>query len=114
MSAVKKTLVASTVAAFAALAFAQGNPPTPAASDPAVGAGQQSTQVTPMGSTGTPTGGSTAAGATTTPSAPSAATTAPSTTTAAPAAPAADSTTTTTTAAADSATTTRKARADRN
>ncbi|NPC56289.1 proteophosphoglycan ppg4 [Caenimonas soli] len=52
--------------AIAGSAIAQGNPPNAAVKDPAVGAGQQSSQTTPMGSTGTPAGGSTAAGASTT------------------------------------------------
>jgi hypothetical protein len=40
--------------------FAQGTPPNPAVANPAVGAGQQSSQGTPMGTTGTQ-GGSAAA-----------------------------------------------------
>ena len=52
--------------AIAGSAIAQGNPPNAAVKDPAVGAGQQSSQTTPMGSTGTPAGGSTAAGASST------------------------------------------------
>jgi hypothetical protein len=56
-----KILAAAVIAAAtASLAFAQGTPPRPA-SNPAVGAGQRSTQNTPMGTTGTPGGG--AAGA---------------------------------------------------
>ena len=43
-------------AAFAGSVIAQGTPPTQAA-DPAVGAGQQSTQATPMGTTGTQASG---------------------------------------------------------
>ncbi len=48
------------VAAIAVIgtAMAQGNPPNPAKSAP-VGAGQQSTQKTPMGETGTPGGNAT-------------------------------------------------------
>jgi hypothetical protein len=63
-----KILAAAVAAATVSLAFAQGTPPRPAA-DPAVGAGQRSTQNTPMGTTGTPGGtgaaaqGSTAGGA---------------------------------------------------
>lgn len=52
-------LIAGAVAvAFAGggLAIAQSNPPTTMGADPATAAGQQSTQATPMGSTGTPTG----------------------------------------------------------
>lgn len=63
MSASLKTLVAAITAATAAFAFAQGTPPQPGAADPAVGAGQRSTQETPMGTTGTPGGGA-AAGST--------------------------------------------------
>lgn len=60
----KSTLLAGLMAiAFAGAAVAQSNPPNPAAKDPAIGAGQQSTKSTPMGSTGTPTNGSTASGA---------------------------------------------------
>jgi hypothetical protein len=50
-----KILAAVAAAATVSLAMAQGVPPKPAA-DPAVGAGQRSTQNTPMGSTGTPGG----------------------------------------------------------
>jgi hypothetical protein len=52
-----KYLVAAVAAASLGLAFAQGTPPKPGATDPAVGAGQRSTQNTPMGTTGTPGGG---------------------------------------------------------
>jgi hypothetical protein len=55
-----KILATAALAAATSLAFAQGTPPKPA-SNPAVGAGQRSTQNTPMGTTGTPGGG--AAGA---------------------------------------------------
>lgn len=48
-----KILTAVAAAATFSLAFAQGTPPQQA-TDPAVGAGQRSTQETPMGSTGTP------------------------------------------------------------
>jgi hypothetical protein len=52
-----KILAAAVLAAAtASLVFAQGTPPRPAA-NPAVGAGQRSTQNTPMGTTGTPGGG---------------------------------------------------------
>ena len=54
-------LIAGAIAvAFAGggLAIAQSNPPS-TGSDPATAAGQQSTQATPMGSTGTPAGDST-------------------------------------------------------
>jgi hypothetical protein len=56
-----KILTAAIAAATFGLAFAQGTPPRPA-TDPAVGAGQRSTQNTPMGDTGTPGGGGTARG----------------------------------------------------
>ena len=54
------------VAAMAVIgtAMAQGSPPNPAIKSAPIGAGQQSSQSTPMGVTGTPTGGSTAAGST--------------------------------------------------
>ncbi|MFC5498886.1 proteophosphoglycan ppg4 [Caenimonas terrae] len=60
-----KTLLAGAAAvALIGTAMAQGNPPNPAVKSAPVGAGQQSTQNTPMGTTGTPAGGSTATGAT--------------------------------------------------
>jgi hypothetical protein len=59
-----KFLVAAAAAATLSLAFAQGVPPKPAA-NPAVGAGQRSTEGTPMGMTGTPGGGAMAQGTTT-------------------------------------------------
>jgi hypothetical protein len=55
-----KNLAAAVAAATFSLAFAQGTPPAPA-TDPAVGAGQRSTQNTPMGTTGTPSGTAAAA-----------------------------------------------------
>lgn len=61
MSAILKTLVAGLATATVALAFAQGTPPNPAAANPATGAGQRSSQNTPMGTTGTPTGSGAAA-----------------------------------------------------
>lgn len=78
-----KILVAAMAAATFGLAFAQGTPPRPA-TDPAVGAGQRSTQGTPMGTTGTPGGGgaaaqgSTAGGAAATTAGSTGSTTAPS------------------------------------
>ena len=53
------------LAGIAALALigtaaAQSNPPNPAVKSAPTGAGQQSTQNTPMGTTGTPTGGGSA------------------------------------------------------
>ena len=56
-----KILAAAVAAATVSFAMAQGVPPKPAAADPAVGAGQRSTQNTPMGTTGTPGGGGAAA-----------------------------------------------------
>jgi hypothetical protein len=55
-----KILIAAFAAATVGLAFAQGTPPTPS-NNPAVGAGQRSPQNTPMGTTGTPSGGGAAA-----------------------------------------------------
>ena len=57
-----KGLLAAAAITVAGAAIAQSTPPNPAAKDPAVGAGQQSTQSTPMGATGTPNnaGGSSA------------------------------------------------------
>lgn len=49
-----KGLIAAAAITVAGAAMAQSTPPNPAAKDPAVGAGQQSTQSTPMGATGTP------------------------------------------------------------
>jgi|JI8StandDraft_1071087.scaffolds.fasta_scaffold163024_2 hypothetical protein len=92
-----------TVAAIGT-AFAQSSPPNPAAANPAIGAGQQSSQGTPMGMTGTPGGGGTT-GATTAPRA-----TMQSGSTATPAAPMASGSSDSTTMAA----TTRRTRADRN
>lgn len=57
----KGLLAGLAAVAIAGSAFAQGTPPNPAVKDPATGAGQQSTQTTPMGSTGTPTTGAGAA-----------------------------------------------------
>lgn len=50
-----KILVAAAAALTVSLSFAQGTPPHPAA-NPAIGAGQRSTDNTPMGTTGTPGG----------------------------------------------------------
>jgi hypothetical protein len=100
-----KILAAAAAATFS-LAFAQGTPPAPA-TDPAVGAGQRSTQNTPMGSTGTP--GGTGAAAQGSPAGSAAATNAGST--------GASGSTTTTPMAADAPTTSAKAKtgkADRN
>lgn len=46
-------LIAVLALGAAGAAFAQGNPPTTASPNPATGAGQQTQQGTPMGSTGT-------------------------------------------------------------
>jgi hypothetical protein len=51
-----KILIAAIAAATFSLAFAQGTPPKPAP-NAATGEGQRSTMNTPMGTTGTPTGG---------------------------------------------------------
>ena len=60
-----KGLLAGVAAfAFIGAATAQGNPPNPAVKSAPVGAGQQSTQKTPMGETGTP-GATSGAGSTT-------------------------------------------------
>lgn len=58
----KGLLAGVATVALLGTAMAQGNPPNPAVKSAPVGAGQQSTQQTPMGTTGTPTGGGTAAG----------------------------------------------------
>lgn len=55
MSITLKALVAA-AAVTTTLAFAQGTPPNTAVANPAQGAGQRSTQNTPMGTTGTPGG----------------------------------------------------------
>jgi hypothetical protein len=107
---VKGMLAGLAALAIAGTALAQGNPPNPAVKDPAVGAGQQSSKTTPMGTTGTPAGGSTAAGSTgsstmgasgTTPSTPSSSSTAPADTSAS-------------SSASTDSTSSRTARADRN
>lgn len=58
---IKGLLAGVATVAFIGSAMAQGNPPNPAVKSAPVGAGQQSTQQTPMGTTGTPAGGGTAA-----------------------------------------------------
>ncbi len=68
-----KSLIAGiATVAVVGVAIAQSTPPNPASANPATGAGQQSSQGTPMGTTGT-SGGTgatmgTTMGATTTPS----------------------------------------------
>lgn len=54
-----KSMIALAAAAVFGVAFAQSTPPNTASKDPATGAGQRSTQNTPMGATGTPGGGAT-------------------------------------------------------
>ena len=54
-STLKGLLAGIAAVAVAGAAIAQSTPPNPTAKDPSVGAGQRSTQNTPMGSTGTPT-----------------------------------------------------------
>lgn len=56
-----KHLVAAIAAACFGIAFAQGTPPNTSTKDPATGAGQRSTENTPMGATGTPANGGAAA-----------------------------------------------------
>ena len=55
---IKGLLAGVAAVALIGTAMAQGNPPNPAVKSAPVGAGQQSSQGTPMGDTGTPTGGS--------------------------------------------------------
>ena len=54
---IKRTapFLAALLMGAAGVAMAQGNPPNPNVANPATGAGQQSQQGTPMGTTGTPT-----------------------------------------------------------
>jgi len=54
---IKRTapLLAALLMGAAGLAVAQGNPPNTTSPNPATGAGQQTQQGTPMGTTGTPT-----------------------------------------------------------
>lgn len=59
-----KGLLAGVAAvALIGTAMAQGNPPNPAVKSAPIGAGQQSSQKTPMGETGTPNGSPATAGA---------------------------------------------------
>ena len=48
-------LLAALLMGAVGAAMAQGNPPNPNVANPATGAGQQTQQGTPMGTTGTPT-----------------------------------------------------------
>ena len=50
----KSLLAGAFAVALMGTAMAQGNPPNPAIKSAPIGAGQQSTQKTPMGETGTP------------------------------------------------------------
>ncbi|RZL92962.1 MAG: proteophosphoglycan ppg4 [Variovorax sp.] len=52
-----KASIAAATLAFAGASFAQGTPPNPNVSNPALGAGQQTQQGTPMGTTGVPAAG---------------------------------------------------------
>ena len=58
----KTLLVGVATVAVVSTAFAQGTPPTTATPNAATGAGQQSSQNTPMGTTGTAGGGTMAQG----------------------------------------------------
>lgn len=49
-----KLLLGAITTVATSLALAQGNPPTTSSPNPATGAGQQTQQNTPMGTTGTP------------------------------------------------------------
>lgn len=53
---IKGLLAGVAAVAMIGTAMAQGNPPNPAVKNAPSGAGQQSTQGTPMGTTGTPSG----------------------------------------------------------
>jgi hypothetical protein len=60
-STIKGLLAGLATVAVIGTALAQSNPPNPAVANPATGAGQQSSQGTPMGMTGTPGTGGTVA-----------------------------------------------------
>lgn len=60
----KALLAGFATVALVGTAVAQSTPPTTSSPNPATGAGQQSTQNTPMGSTGTQAGGGAASGTT--------------------------------------------------
>jgi hypothetical protein len=111
-TSVKGMLAGLAALAIAGTALAQGNPPNPAVKDPAVGAGQQSSKTTPMGTTGTPAGGSAAAGSTGSSSTMGASGTTPSTSSSSSSATPAD--TSASTSASTDTTSSRRARADRN
>ena len=55
--------LAAAALAMSATAFAQGTPPNQSVSNPALGAGQQTQQGTPMGTTGVPAANSSGAAA---------------------------------------------------
>lgn len=61
---IKGLLAGVAAVALIGTAMAQGNPPNPAIKSAPIGAGQQSSQKTPMGDTGTPTGAPMATGST--------------------------------------------------
>ena len=61
---IKGLLAGFAAVAVIGTAMAQGSPPNPAVKSAPIGAGQQSSQSTPMGVTGTPAGGSSATGST--------------------------------------------------
>ena len=65
-----KASIAAATLALAGASFAQGTPPNPNVSNPALGAGQQSQQGTPMGTTGVPASGNTPAAPMAAPAAP--------------------------------------------
>jgi hypothetical protein len=60
----KALFAGAATVALIGTALAQGNPPNPAVKNAPTGAGQQSSQQTPMGTTGTPAGGAMAPGST--------------------------------------------------
>lgn len=102
---IKGLLAGLATVAIAGAAIAQSTPPSTTAKDPATGAGQQSTQTTPMGSTGTPGGTSS-----TTPSTAAGGSSTDTSTSGSTMGASGSSTTTTT----ESTTTQRTMRADRN
>jgi hypothetical protein len=60
----KALFAGAATVALIGTAMAQGNPPNPAVKNAPTGAGQQSSQQTPMGTTGTPAGGAMTPGST--------------------------------------------------
>ena len=69
-STVFQASIAAATLAFAGATFAQGTPPNPNVSNPALGAGQQSQQGTAMGTTGVPAAASAPAAPMAAPAAP--------------------------------------------